>query len=182
MTVAAFGKVTLIHPLAWKSSQLLLTSPSAALAAVSPGGLSLLAVTPLTWEVMSPGMPVVAGPVTSEAFGAPSRTTSTVLVQSSGRWPVSKELAKAGAGSPAAAWANGTLATAGVATAATLAQRRRPGHRGQDEGGGGTAICDRLLFGGSFTHTSSAGQVKGHSPSGRKEIVNHASSNEMCEW
>jgi len=74
-------------------------------------------------------MPVVAGPVTPEAFGAPSRPTSTVLVQSSGRWPVSKELAKAGAGSLGAAWANGTLATAGVATAtasaATLAQRRR---------------------------------------------------------
>jgi len=102
---------------------LLFTSPSTALAAASPGGFSALAVTPVTPEVMSPGMLVVGGPVTPAALGAPSGLTSTVFVQSSGRWPASKELKNAGAGSLGAACAKGTRASAGVARATARTAR-----------------------------------------------------------
>jgi hypothetical protein len=85
LTVVAFAKVRLIHPLGWKASHLLFTSPSTALAAVSPGAFSALALTPATPDVTSPGMPALAGPVTPATFGAPLGPASTVLVQSRDR-------------------------------------------------------------------------------------------------
>ncbi len=93
LTTTGLGKVRVSQPLGWKASHLLLTSPSTPLAAVSSGGLSALALTAVACAVMSPGIPVAAGPVTPAALGLPSAPVSTVLVQSTGRCPSSKELA-----------------------------------------------------------------------------------------
>ncbi len=98
LAVTPCAKLTRSHPVEAKASHLLFSSPSTALAAVSFGAFSALAVTPVLVAVKSPGMPVGAGPVTPELL-----VPSGVLTQVGGDWFASKELANATSPGAAAA-------------------------------------------------------------------------------